>query len=267
MYGAKLNNESRFFISGQELSGIDSINLSYSNQSSTIKPLGYSNGITVSNADSQKTISISKYLIYQDPLLNYTGNLNMSGSIHYQNSSYGFKSGYLTEYLVNCAVGAVPKVTTNFVIFDNLTSGYSASGSKSHPIINIPSQGSIILSCDNAISNRVVGFDYSIKKTSKPLYTIGSILPAKIEFLPPLEYTATVQVEIDDAFMQNSQYFLTNKQNKTVSISIYGKSGTIGYDDNLLQDLAIPNASLVSEQLSASADGVLKLTLNYIGHL
>jgi hypothetical protein len=191
----------------------------------------------------------------------------MSGSIHYQNNSYGFKSGYLTEYLVNCAIGSVPKVTTNFVVFDNLISGYSASGSKPHPTINIPSQGSIRLSCDNATSNRVVGFDYSIKKNNKALYTIGSTLPAKIEFLPPLEYTATVQVEIDDAFMQNSQYFLTNKQNKTISIDIYGKSGIIGLDNNLLQNLTVPNASLVNEQLSASADGVLKLTLNYIGHL
>jgi hypothetical protein len=260
MFDTKLNYESRFFISGQQLSGIDSINLSYNQQANIIKPLGYSKGITVVNGESQNTISISRNLIYADPLLNYTGNINMSGSIHYENSSYGFKSGYLTEYLVNCAIGAIPKVTTNFNIFDHLVSGSSASGSVSHPNIYIPNQGSMSITCDNVSSNRVVGFDYSIKNNNRPIYTIGSSLPAKIEFLPPLDYSATVQIEIDDAFMKNSSAFLSGREDKIVSLSIRGRDGTI------IQSLTIPKASLISEQLSASADGVLKLTLNYNGH-
>ena len=39
-----------------------------------------------------------------------------------------------------------------------------------------------------------------------------------------------------------------------------------GRDGDSLQSLTVPKASLVGEQLNASADGALKLTLNYIGH-
>ena len=39
-----------------------------------------------------------------------------------------------------------------------------------------------------------------------------------------------------------------------------------GRNGDSLQSLTIPKASLVGEQLNSSADGALKLTLNYIGH-
>jgi hypothetical protein len=60
--------------------------------------------------------------------------------------------------------------------------------------------------------------------------------------------------------MKNSSAFLSGREDKIVSLSIRGRDGTI------IQSLTIPKASLISEQLSASADGVLKLTLNYNGH-
>jgi hypothetical protein len=260
MFDTKLNYETRFFTAGQELSGIESVTIGYSQQPSIIKPLGSSQGATVINGETQKNLSISRNLIYADPLLAYTGNLVLDASINYENDSYGFKSGYMTSYMVNCAIGAIPKVTTNFIIYDNLVKSANSAGSKVHPEIHIPNQGSMSIQCDNYTSNRVVGFDYTIKNSFKPLYTIGSILPVRIEFLSPVEYTASIQIEVDDAFLQNSSNFLTSRQNKTVSMLINGR------DNITLQSLSIPNASLVSEQLSASSDGVLKLTLNYIGH-
>ena len=39
-----------------------------------------------------------------------------------------------------------------------------------------------------------------------------------------------------------------------------------GRDGTSIQSLSIPNACLVGEQLNASADGALRLTLNYMGH-
>ena len=51
------------------------------------------------------------------------------------------------------------------------------------------------------------------------------------------------------------------RQYKTVEFSIKDKTLT-----NTLQAVSIPNASLVSERLSSSADGGVRLTLNFIGH-
>ena len=260
MFDARLNGEVRIFISGQELSGIDNASISYSNSSNIIKPLGSTKGLTVNGGPTDQKVSFSRYLIYNDPIISYTGDVNMSGSIHYNGESYGFESGYLNNYSVNCAVGSVPKVSAQFDIVDELRSGQSASGSVSHPTIDIPSQGSISITCDNASSNRVIGFDYSVTSLRKKHFTIGGKSSSAIEFIAPLEYAAQVQVDVDDAFLESGYNFLDNRENKTVSFTIEGRTGAA------IQTLSIPNASLVNESLNVSANGSLKLNLNYIGH-
>jgi hypothetical protein len=76
-----------------------------------------------------------------------------------------------------------------------------------------------------------------------------------------MEYSASVQIDVDDAFLSSSTGFLSTRQNKTVSFTIRSRDNSL-----ILQQLTIPKASLVSESLSSSADGGVKLTLNYIGH-
>lgn len=273
MFGAKSNYESSLWVDGYKITGVSTSELSYSNNAAILKPLGYSAGVTASSDDSSKSISISRDLLliknsaisdWEDILLPYTGlDQKMEASINYENGAYGFKSGYMTEYMLNFAIGSIPKVTTNFAVFDAIYSGNNAA--LAYPDFYdswLPYQSKCHITCDNISSNRVVGFDYSIKINRKPIYSIGSSLAVDVESMPPLEYSASVQIEIDDAFLQNSQSFITNKDNKTVSISI--DSDVIGVPAITFN---IPKASLVSEQLSASADGLLKLTLNYIGHL
>ena len=167
MYGTTLNYDSHFFISGQdgtpsarELSGINSIDIGYQNSSNIAKPLGSTKGvITVAGATNQ-TVSFSRSLIYNDPVLDFTGDSKvMKGSFNYNNNtSYGFESGYLQSYSVNCAVGSVPKVNSSFVVYDEMKSGINATGS-TPTSIEIPSQGSITATCDYSSTNRVLGFD------------------------------------------------------------------------------------------------------------
>lgn len=260
MYGANLNDDVSVFVSGQQLSGIESADISYTHQQSNLKPLGTRGGITVVNGEPQKDFSFSRYLIYDDPILNYTGGNEMAGSINYQGSSYGFESGYLTNYSVNCAVGSIPKVNSQFFIADEMNVGNDASGSVFHEEIDIPRQGSISVSCDNSTTNRVIGFDYSITCEYLKYYTIGSSSISEVEKSPDVEYSASVQIDVDEAFLSNSESFLSNREDKEVSFVINGRGGTV------LQSLVIPDASLVGESLNASADGSLILTLNYIGH-
>jgi hypothetical protein len=261
MFGQISNHENKFFISGQEIIGIENLDISYSNAPNVSKLLGFSNAHTFTNGPTQQKVSMSRNLIYTDQLLTYTGSNNISGSLNYNGTSYGFKSGYLDDYAINCAIGSVPKISTNITIYDEMLSGVNnASGSVSIPTLYIPNQGSISLTCDNSTTNRVVGFDYSIKASRKPVYTIGSKLPIEVVTLGNLDYSASVQIDVDDAFLSSGLSFLSGAQTKTVSFTIRGRTG------NLLQTVTIPKASLVSEALSSSADGGIKLTLNYIGH-
>ena len=269
---AILNSDVRFFTDGYELSGIQSVNFNYRGAEAKLKPLGTKEGLTTHSGPVQQSVSLSRVLVYDDPIFSYTGDASISGSIYYGDAFYAFDSGYLSDYSVNCAVGAVPVVNTNFQIVSEMSEGdpYDTDleqiiypTPKNHPPLDVPTQGSITVSCDGSSSNRVIGFSYSIKCPRKTYLTIGDKEIQKVELLPPLEYTASVQLEVTDAFLQDAYKFLEVKQDKDVSIAISGRSneyyGSFHY-------LKIPNASLVSESLDISADGVGKLTLNYVGH-
>jgi len=269
MFGSKLNYESHFFISGQdgspsarELSGVSSVDIGYQNAANITNLLGYQKGVTTIGGPTSQEISLSRYLIYDDPILAFTGaNEVIKGSFNYDNNaSYGFESGYLTSYSVNCAVGSVPTVNSSLVVYDELRNGVNASGATPQAIY-VPSQGSMTATCDNTTTNRVIGFDYSLEVGRKPYYTIGSETPVEVKYIPPIKYTASVQIEVDDVFLESGYNFLTTgKEEKTVSFVINGR------DETSLQSLTIPKASLVNEQLSTSADGSVRLTLNYVGH-
>lgn len=268
MYDTTLNYDCHFFISGadgspsaRELSGVESLDIGYSNSSNVLAPLGTTRGLTAVGGATSQTVSFSRNLIYEDPILAFTGASEaMAGSFNYSNNaSYGFKSGYLSSYSVNCAVGSIPKVNTSFVVYDEMRSGVNATGTVPTPIY-IPSQGSITATCDNSSSNRVIGFDYSLTMNKKPYYTIGSEVPTEVKHIDPIQYSASVQMEVDDTFLKSGFDFLNARENKTVSFLLSAKNG------DGIQLLTIPNASLVSEQLTSSSDGAVRLTLNYVGH-
>jgi len=269
MYGTTLNYDSHFFISGvdaslsaRELSGVNSLDIGYQNNSAITKPLGSVRGVTTVAGATNQTVSFSRSLIYDDPVLTFTGESKvMKGSFNYNNNaSYGFQSGYLTSYSVNCAVGSVPKVNASFVVYDEMKSGVNATGT-TPTNIDIPSQGSITATCDHSTTNRVLGFDYSLSIRKIPYYTIGSETPVEVKHINPIEYSAAVQIDVDDIFLASGfSFFEEGRSDKNLSFSIKGRGG------NNLQTLSVPNASLVSEQINASADGSVRLTLNYIGH-
>jgi hypothetical protein len=269
MYGTTLNYDCHFFISGQngtpsarELSGVNSLDIGYQSASNVTKPLGSVRGVTTVAGAIKQSVSFSRSLMYNDPVLDFTGASEvMKGSFNYNNnSSYGFKSGYLESYSVNCAVVSIPKVNASFTVYDEMKSGVNATGT-TPTNIDIPSQGSITATCDHSTTNRVLGFDYSLSINKIPYYTIGSETPVEVKHINPIEYSAAVQIDVDDIFLASGfSFFKEGRSDKNLSFSVQGRNGAT------LQTLTVPNASLVSEQLSASADGSVRLTLNYIGH-
>ena len=262
MFDLLNNYENKVFISGQELLGVENVNISYSNSTSITRFLGLSSAHMLVAGDVQKQVSFSRYLIYQDPVLSLTGSSPTSGSINYNSQAYGFNSGFLTEYSVNCAVGTIPTTNASLSVYGEMRSGINHSASITAPTIYIPNQGSISLTCDNSTTNRVVGFDYAIKINREPIYQIGSIVPAEVITTQGIEFSASVQIDVDDAFLQNSSGFLSQRENKTVIFTVKSRDGL-----QTIQQLSIPNASLIGETLASSADGGVKLTLNYAGQV
>ena len=262
MFGSRLNDEVAVNIGVHHISGISSVDLSYSNSANILKPLGSKKGLTTVGGATQQKLSIARHLIYDDPILTFTGSSAMAGQIVYGGAAYGFSNGFLDSYSVNCAVGSVPKVNASISIFDEMDSSNETIGdfSSNEVSIHIPSQGSISATCKGSTTNRVIGFDYSIKANRKPHFSIGSETAVSVELVPPLEFTAQVQIEVDQMFPDNSLSFLSTREGDTVSFDIDGRDGTN------LQALTIPNATVVSESISASDNGSAILNINYIGH-
>ena len=267
MFGAKLGHESKMYVGGFELPGIESFSFSSENSASLIKPLGTRKGFTSVSGPMNKTVSITRSLLYRDPVLHrctgYGKTLAASIVDETENNYYGFKSGYLSSYSVNCAVGSVPRVTTNFAIADEIESGVNSGegfGSLENRI-SVPNQSTLSVECQDFNDIRIVGFDYSLNRKNKAFYTIGQTSISKMETIGPIEYKATVQLELDQSYGLNLNNFFSTRQNKQLDFFIKGR------DNKYIQNMPIPNATLVGQNLSQSANGLMKLNLSYNGHL
>lgn len=267
MFNGILSHESYVLLDGYHLTGVNSVSVSSKNSSSVISPIGTEMGLTIPSGPTQQSMSLSRHLIYQDPFFDYVGkDRPVKGEIHdLQNESfYGFESGYIKNYSVNCAVGSIPKVNTSFTILDEIKSGKAPEvgvSKKTHNTIESSSQGSISIESEDFQNNRVVGFDYSISVDQDISYAIGSTLPFYIKEKRPIKYTASVQLELDKTYNSQSFDFLNSRQDRTISMDVKGRRGAS------LQYIEIPNASLVSRNLSQTAKGLMIMNLSYVGHL
>ena len=63
MFGSRLNYDSHFFIDGEEISGVNSIDIGYRNAANVTKPLGYHGGVVTVGGPTQQTLSVSRSLI------------------------------------------------------------------------------------------------------------------------------------------------------------------------------------------------------------
>lgn len=264
MFGQVTNYETKLFISNRLINAVEAASFSYSHSATTNKFLGFGKTQTMIGGVPQQTLSINRNLIYKDPLFGlFNGEFPVSGSIHYNKGYYGFLNGRITDYSVSCAVGSFPQVNANITVFDEMKRGIEASGLGNTTGYLFANQGSVSVTCDGSSTNRVLGFDYAVKANFKPVYVIGQTNPSEVINLSKAEYTASVQIDVDNGFMFNSKAFIRNAlEAKTVTFSIRDSTPT----GEVIQSLTIPNASLVSETLACAANGGVKLTLNYIGH-
>lgn len=270
MFGAKLNQDVKLYIgngngtTASGLSGVDNVDISNVHPTNLTKTLGYNIGLTTINGPPQQELSFSRYLIYEDPMLQYTGSTHFIGELEIGAEDEGrinFKSGYLTNYSVNCAVGNVPRVSVRAVIYDPLTTGVQLDAySSAHQTIEIPNQGSMSLTAKGVSLNRVNSFNYSVTCNRKPYYSVGSTVPSKVNLLYPLEYAATVELDLDAGNITSGNHLFKNLHNKSVDFTINGRT------NNWTRTFSIPNASLVDERVNSSADGIVNLTLSYVGH-
>jgi len=273
MINAILDHESFVLLDGFHLTGVNSVSISSKNNSSIASPIGTEMGLTTPSGPTSQSMNLSRILIYQDPIYEVLGkNKTIAGQIHDEknNSYYGFESGYIKSYSINCAVGSLPKVNTSLGILDEVTSGVNRKKNgdirrgprkKNHPIADASSQQTMNITSEDFQDNKVIGFNYSVGVDHEVYYGIGSVNPFAIEEKRPIKYTASVQLELSQSYNVETFDFLNSRDNRDISINIEGKNGT------KLNQVKIPKASLVARNLSQSINGTMAMNLSYVGHL
>lgn len=251
-----------FVVNGHKLSGVNSLSINYSVPLENSLTLGSSYGYNLNNP-FQAEISLQRSMLYQDPLLLFTGDSSFSGSLKYNGKSYGFTSGFLNRYSISCSVGEIPTISCSISVYGKLEPSFEVLETEQSPDIFIPSPRSISVSGDNTSNNRVKSFSFEYSINRQPVFSIDSAKDVdEVVFLPPVNIAASLTFDAVNMTPENYEFFLTSAEKKKFDISIKNRD-----NNSEIIHLEIPNIQEVSQELSSSSDSPLSIVNNYIGFL
>jgi hypothetical protein len=259
---AILQYDQSFVVNGYQLSGVDSVQVSYSVPLENALTLGSSFGYNLNNP-MQAEISLQRSCLYQDPLLAFTGDSSFSGSFRYNGLTYGFTSGFLNRYSISCSVGDVPQISASINVYGDLKPSLEVLPYQAHPAIYIPSPRSMLVSGDNSTNNRIKSFNYELTINRQAVYSLDSYSRVdEVVFLPPVTVSASLDFDAVNFTPEDYKYFISSAEKKNFKVIINDRNINTG-----ILNLDIPNIQLSSQQLSSSADNKLSITNSYIGYL
>lgn len=248
---------------------------------------GFPESMAVLNAPLEGSFSINSVLVSEDFFLQFTGDVPFTGSIHHGKKYFGFDKGYITSHAVSCGVGELPTTSTSIRVFGDIGGSpefveqedegglflqedgfaigsedsnagiYNASGDNPFPEIRLPNQGSIVVECAGATTDRVTSFNYSIDVPISPIYTVGSSVPAQVDVAWPVTTNTSFSLDIDKYEYQSLRKYLKSPTVHDIAIKINDCFGVP------IQHYIVKSARLIGEDMSASTDGKMTVNLTY----
>lgn len=301
MKNATLNYENTFFLQGTALSGVLSVDGSYNIDYKPINVIGQGFVKQVIASIPTAELSLSRYLVSNDPVLNLTGQQSnfsavpVNGGLYYKNKYFAFQNGYLKSIGISCSVGEIPQIESSFDVFGNIGPNFDPSGQNYAGSVFVPQVKNITITCRNSSSNRVKDFSINFNNKNLPIYALrasSSELPVEVNPVGPIEIETSFTLDVDD--YQTKQLFSDLSTNGVTSFTI-NVNGTILEDiplttaaGEILQDAlnnqdlysflktedSVPlfnftnsNAIIQSEQVSSSSDDVVGVKLSYKTYL
>ena len=296
--------EQIFYLGGTGVSGIRNLSAGYSVGQKQIKALGAGFTQEVISEPLRGDMSMTRDMLYQDPVLGLTGEAPISGTLLYgveldgAEKVYGFSTGYLTSYSINCNVQDVPTIESTFAVFGQLGSGVREgeldySGVAPLQNLGVVNHESVFLTFNGSGTNRAVSASQSYNINRIPIYTLDQktseiyYAPSEVLTEYPIEITTNLTIEMDDYETANmiDNIRSGNYQTLGVEIRLGAKAETLdGHavvgDKLCLQDnngdclgddgdgitryeFLSTTGHLVSESIESSVDGVLSVNLEF----
>ncbi len=256
------SEDHNFYIDGLKVSGVSSINGSYSIPTQENSFLGYDgNPDLIQNAAGKANFSFERTMVSSDePITDLIQDTGFDGGIEYNGRFLNFQSGYLTSYDVSFSVDSLPRSSISIEVYGDMGPNVTTKT----PIIKneelfIPSSSGINLNCDGRSTNRVTSFSFSISPGRQPFYKIGSIEPCEVSSVVPIKNSFSVEIDVDDYETRDVyNYIKTGIHIKNIEVSLQDKcdpSRKITYTFNKMH--------LTSESFNTNADNSTKVSLSY----
>ena len=296
--------EQIFYLGGTGVSGIRNLSAGYSVGQKQIKVLGAGFTQEVIAEPLRGEMSMTRDMLYQDPILKLTGEAPTSGTLLYgvelngAEKVYGFNTGYLTSYSINCDVQDVPTIESTFAVFGQMGSGVREgeldySGIAPLQNLGVVNHESVFLTFNGSGTNRAVSASQTYNINRIPIYTLDQktseiyYAPSEVLTEYPIDITTNLTIEMDDYETANmiDNIRSGNYQTLGVEIRLGAKAETLDghtvVGGNLcLQDnngeclgddgdgitryeFLSTTGHLVSESIESSVDGILSVNLEF----
>ncbi len=214
--GAKFKESQKFFISNNQISGVQSCNFQYNNALAPLKFLGQNSGCFIQAGTQIGKLSVKNLVISNNIWLQYTGTSGINAyiiedTLNPGTKNFGCVSGWLTSYNNRCSIGQIPEESVSIDTYHNLgfiQSGESAAvladftnimnGTIGTSPLSIVSYGSISLTLNEFQTNRVNSYNLSIEVPRNPIYCLGTGVPIDVKVNFPVRVNCEFQYEISD---------------------------------------------------------------------
>lgn len=264
MYGRTTYRENRLFLNNQEISGVIAFEGSMEIPINYVNILGFYDGAEEKDGFDTKNVTITKYLIPNDPIRNFTGEAFCNGLLLYKNNNYSFNSGYLTNYSMSCSVGEISTVTSTFDVYGLIGGQVLPTFYPEYQnITDLPVAhfGNIHITTDEGVTNRIVSFNLDIQCNRLPRFGLGNQYPIEVYLNRPLEINLSIEVEADDYECNNIQAVLCGPK-KNIILDLKNCDNT-----SIMESFTINNARLISENINSDLDNATTIVLNYKSYL
>ncbi len=299
-YNASPSYEQIFYLGGTGVSGIRDISASYTVGQKAVRLLGAGFAREIISEPLRGEFSLTRDMVYVDPVLQLTGEQPISGTLLHAveldgaEKVYGFNTGYLTSYTVNCDVQDVPTIESTFAVFGQMGSGVREgeldySGTAPIQTLGFVNHESVFLTYNGSGTNRAVSVSQNYNINRIPIYTIDQktdltkYAPAEVITEYPIEITTDFTIDIDDYDTANMIDNVRSGIYETIGVEIRLGKKADTLDDNNDECLKDNNGEclgddgdgitryeflsttghLVSESIETSIDGVLRVNLQF----
>lgn len=258
----------QLFLDSNPITGLQTVQATYNNPYTNLKYIGFNeNNIqTVPVGPYIGALNLSTIMINTDQFIKYTGDFGANLILNYnKNNTFLMNSGYLANYKIECNVGAIPIISTDWNIYNDFGSGNAniPSFNIDESKLNIINPGDISINFNDIETEKINKFDVNIKCTRLPIYQMGQITPLEVKLQYPIEVITSFSISLNNYKIKNLFDYPQKNQLKSFSIDLK-KSNT----NTVINTFNINNALLVSEDYNLDVDGstIAQLTFSSTIH-